>query len=104
MATLVEREDAPFAKVWGGLLRAGVMAQQGDRAGAAARLAEVVTIAEGPPMLLCAAFALRRRGALLGGAEGAALVREADERMAREGVRNPARLTAVFAPGFDGEG
>jgi hypothetical protein len=51
-------------------------------------------------MSLHATVARRRRGQLLGGDEGRNLVESADAWMASQGVRNPERLTAMFAPGF----
>jgi serine/threonine protein kinase len=43
--------------------------------------------------------ARRRLGQVRGGAEGRALVEEADERLRAQGVKDPARLAAMFAPG-----
>ena len=51
-------------------------------------------------MLLYAAAAMRRRGELLGGEQGARLVRESDARMRELEVRNPVRATRMLAPGF----
>jgi hypothetical protein len=50
-------------------------------------------------MGLCAAAARRRRGELLGGEAGQALVEAADEWMRQRDIRNPARMTALLAPG-----
>jgi serine/threonine protein kinase len=43
-----------------------------------------------------------RRGRVLGGDEGRALVRDISERFKAEGVRNPTRLVNAFAPNFGG--
>ena len=51
-------------------------------------------------MALQSHAARRRRGQLVGGAEGTALVQAADAWMAGQGVVAPARLTAVLAPGL----
>ncbi len=51
-------------------------------------------------MGLCSAAAQRVRGQLVGGDEGRAAVAAADRWMAAQGIRNPARLTALLAPGF----
>jgi hypothetical protein len=49
-----------------------------------------------------AAAARRRRGELLGGDKGCELVEAADEWMRGQGVRNPARFAALYAPGIPG--
>ena len=51
-------------------------------------------------MALYGAAARRCLGGAIGGDEGASLIRTADEWMASQTVRNPARLTAMLAPGF----
>ena len=65
-------------------------------------LAAAVTAAEKTDLLLHAAAARRRLGELLGGEKGAALIAQADEWMAGEGIQNPVRMTEVIAPGFSG--
>ncbi len=54
-------------------------------------------------MLMHAAAAQRRRGQLLDGEEGRRLVEAADSWMAGQLVRNPARMTAMLAPGYRGD-
>ena len=51
-------------------------------------------------MAFYAAVVRRRHGELLGGEQGQALVEQADTWMSRQGVRNPARMTDLMAPGF----
>ena len=50
-------------------------------------------------MALHAAVARRRRGELLGGVQGAALLAEADAWMTGQAIRNPSRMAAMLAPG-----
>jgi hypothetical protein len=50
-------------------------------------------------MLLEAAVARRRLGELLGGDQGRELVRDADDWLAEQGVRDPVRTAAMHAPG-----
>jgi len=46
-------------------------------------------------------FAARRRlGSLLGGDEGARSIAAAESWMSAQGVKDPARMTAMIAPGF----
>ena len=51
-------------------------------------------------MRLFAAAARRCLGQLVGGSEGRTLMACADTWMAGQGIRNPARMTALYAPGF----
>ena len=50
-------------------------------------------------MRLCAAAARRRRGEAIGGADGRAVVAAVDAWMATNTIKNPARVTAMLAPG-----
>jgi len=49
---------------------------------------------------LFATVARRQRGQLLGGAAGRELVQEADAWMTDQGIHNPVRWSAMYAPGF----
>ena len=50
-------------------------------------------------MMLHVAAARRRRGELIGGTEGHALIEDADRRMNAQGIVNPARFAAMLIPG-----
>jgi hypothetical protein len=50
-------------------------------------------------MSLHVMVARRRRGELLGGAAGEALVQQADTWMAGQAIRRPARMADMLAPG-----
>ncbi len=100
LAAKLEREGVGYALAWGALVRGGVAALRGDPAGALGHLAEGARVADAHDMRLLGAAARRRAGGLRGGDEGARQVAEVDAWMAAEGVRAPARLVAVFAPGF----
>jgi hypothetical protein len=52
-------------------------------------------------MGLHAACARRRLGEVLGGHAGRDLLAEADAWMAGQQIKNPGRMAAVLAPGFD---
>jgi len=84
------------------LVRAGVAGVRGEGPRAAARLAEAAAAFDAVNMPLYAASARRRLGEILGGDEGAAMVADADSLMTGRGVRKPARLAAMYAPGFTG--
>ena len=96
----LERERAGWADALARLFRAAISQGRGDTVGARRRLQEAVTMLEGVNMRLFAQAARRRLGGLIGGEQGAAMVVEADSWMTNQGIRNPARMTASFAPGF----
>jgi serine/threonine protein kinase len=94
------RERIGYATAWAHLLGAGLAATRGDATAALAALRAAEGVAEEHDMALCVAAARRRRGALLGGTAGAELIADADSRMAALGVRAPARMTELVAPGL----
>ena len=62
-------------------------------------LAGAEAVLKSADMKLYAAAARHRRGELVGGDAGRALTDEADALMLRQEIRNPARMTAMLAPG-----
>ncbi len=103
-ARSLERENVAWATAMAQLVRAGVAGVGGERARAVPLLFKAATAFDAVNMPLYAASARRRLGELLGGDEGAAMVAEADALMTGRGVRKPALLAAMFAPGFTGSG
>jgi len=99
-AARLEREKAPWARALAALLGAAARKLAGDRDGARALLERALTELSAAELALYAACARRRLGELTGGDEGAALIARAGEWFAREGVRNPERMTALLAPGL----
>ncbi|WP_437624417.1 serine/threonine-protein kinase [Sorangium sp. So ce1151] len=99
-AERLSREGAPWVDPMAASLRAAVAAQRGHTAAALSLLASAAAGFDAREMALFAACARRRRGELLGGEEGRSLVGAADAWMAGQGVRNPARMARIFAPGF----
>ena len=97
----LERERVPYAVVWARLLRAGQLTQQGDSARAIELLRETVQLSEEHELMLCAAAARWRLGELLANDEGQALCAKATEWLASEDIRDPRRMVAVMAPGFN---
>jgi hypothetical protein len=94
------RENLPWANGLSGMLHAGAAACRGDRRGACATLEETIAIFEKVGMPLHAAVARRRLGECLAGAKGNKLIEEAEAAMAKRDIRNPIRMTALYAPGF----
>jgi len=82
------------------LLEAGVAAARGDLERARERLTVAEAEAQGSGMAAHAWVARWRRGKLLGGDEGAALVASAEAAARAEAVVKPERFAAMMAPGF----
>jgi hypothetical protein len=100
LARRIRREDMGWSNPIALLLRAGVAATRGQAADAQALLGEAEAAFRAADMQLYAAVARRRRGQLLGGPEGKELVQAAERWMLGQAIRNPARWTAMYAPGF----
>jgi hypothetical protein len=97
------REKTRWGDALAVLLRAGVAATQGETARALSLLEPAETGLAAADMALHAAAARRRRGELVGGDAGRGLVAAADVWMADQTIRNPARMTAMLAPGRWGD-
>ena len=91
---------SPSTETLARMIRAGMYAARGDHAVASAELDAAETAFLVVDMHLYAAVARRLRGVLKGGAEGDALVASADAWMTAQGIRNPARMAAMYGPGF----
>jgi hypothetical protein len=96
----LEREKQPWPVAIAVLVRAGIAAIKGDRPRAATLLSDAAQRHDALGMPLEAAAARRCLGKLLGGEEGQALIEQADGEFRKRGIVNPARMTAMLAPGF----
>ena len=99
-AERIAAEKMPWADPLAALLRAGIAQARGDRSAAIAELQVALEGLEKAELGLHAAAARRRLGELTGGADGNVLVGAANTWMARQGILNPAAMTALYAPGF----
>ena len=84
------------------LIKGAVSAARGDRAAAVGELDAAIAAFDAVDVALHAASARRRKGELVGGERGRALVAEADERLRAEGIADPARWAAIYAAGGPG--
>jgi hypothetical protein len=91
-----------FAHPLAGLIRAGCASVRGETRNAISLLEKAVTDFNSVDMAIMAAAARRRLGELTGGEGGQALIEASEAAMRAEGVRDPARITAMFANGFGG--
>ncbi len=96
------REETAWSRALALLIQAGLLARRGDQSRAIARLAEAEAACRSAGMALHAESARRRRGQLLGGPDGDDLVSQSELWMTGQGIRNPGRMAAMCAPGFDG--
>jgi serine/threonine protein kinase len=99
-ARRIEREQVTWSQPLAQLLRAGIAVAQGDRVGAEKLLAAAAAGFDTVAMRSYAAAARRQLGLLRGKEEGSALIESADAWMASQHIANPARMTAMHAPGF----
>jgi hypothetical protein len=99
-ACSLRREKMPWSDALVPLVLAGVAGVRGDRPKAILLLREAIDRLNGVDMYIFAEAARRRLGQLLGAEEGRRLIEESEAWMTAQGIRNPARMAAVFAPGF----
>lgn len=96
----VERADMPWANAMTALLRANLAACRGRLDEAVIFLTEAERRSATVEMGHHVAMVRRRRGQILGGAEGRSLMASADAWMAGQDIKNPALLTATYTVGF----
>ena len=101
-ARKLERERMPWSTALAAIVRAAVAHQTGDRTGTIAALRSAMDVAGEANIALHAAAARHELGLLIGGDEGAVLVREAEEAMKTRGVVAPSRYAAMLVPGLRG--
>ena len=97
-ARRLERENTPWMAPLARRLRAGIAALRGDNDAAGGFLRSAIEGFQSADMPLHAAVLRRRLGELLGGQAGRALIDEADAWMTGQGIKNPPRMTALYAP------
>jgi serine/threonine protein kinase len=100
IAAQLAREHMPWSDALAILLRAAVIHAEGRDEETVRTLEDAAVALDAADMKLFGAIARRHRGRILGGDEGAALVRAADAFMAAEKIVKPARMAAMLAPGF----
>jgi serine/threonine protein kinase len=100
-ARRIERERMAWARPLAQLIRAGIAAGRGEREAAQALLRDAEAGFRVAGMGLFAAGAGYRHGQLLDGDGGRVRLAEATGWMERQGIRNPDRMAALYAPGFE---
>ncbi len=94
----LEREGHPWAHADALLLRASVAWQRGDRGRSLNLYAEAAGAYDTMSMLLHGACARRRIGEATGGEGGERMVRDADEILRTEQVKDPRKFARSIAP------
>jgi tetratricopeptide (TPR) repeat protein len=82
------------------LIHAGLARRRRDDSRAAALVSQAIEGFAASDMALYAATARRRLGEILGGDEGAKLIRQADDWMSKQQIKNPVAVANLMAPGF----
>jgi len=82
------------------MLRSAIAAARGDITRALGEVDAALGAFAAAQLPLETAYALRRRGKLIGGEAGEALVAEADAALREKGVADPMRWICSQAPGF----
>ena len=100
LANKIERENMGYANPLATLIRAGLAKQQGDHARALTLTEKALKEFEAADMRLYAVAARRRLGEMLGDDRGRQLVAQTEEWMAKQQIKNPARIINLLAPGF----
>jgi serine/threonine protein kinase/tetratricopeptide (TPR) repeat protein len=93
-------EGMPWSNPLAELVLGGHAMLCGNRADALEHLGAAAEQFDGQEMALHAAVARRRMGELGQGEAGRALVARADAWMVGQGIKNPARMSGMLAPGF----
>ncbi len=101
MARRIEKERMPWSDPLVSLIRAGVAYNRREDLRATTLLSESIEGFDLADMGLRANAARRRLGQLLGGDRGSDLVAQADAWMSNQGIKNPALMTRMLAPGWE---
>jgi len=95
----IDRQKAHWGPPLVDLIHAAVAIDHGDVGRAVTTLQRAEDGFLNVDMALHAAIVKHRRGVVIGGDEGAALTTAADQWLVAQGIRNPARMCDLYAPG-----
>jgi serine/threonine protein kinase/tetratricopeptide (TPR) repeat protein len=100
LANKIAAEHMPWSNPLAMLIHAGLAKRRGDDSRAAALVSQAIEGFEASDMKLHVATARRRLGEIIGGDGGAELIKQADDWMNKQEIRNPAAVANLMAPGF----
>lgn len=98
-ARKINRKKTTYGDCWAELILAGVEATRGRVTEAIDYLSSAEKKFSEADMMLYAAAASRRRGELLANDAGRDLIKQADDWMIAQQIKNPTRMTNMLAPG-----
>jgi hypothetical protein len=99
-AARLEHENTPWSSAFARLVRAIIANLEGDRDAAIRGLGAASEAFSSADMHLYACASRRRLGSLVGGGPGRELRLGAERWMVSQGIRNPAAMTRLIAPGL----
>jgi eukaryotic-like serine/threonine-protein kinase len=94
----IEREKMPWGEPIARLIRAGAAMVGGKKEEAIEHLSLAEKGFESTDMALYCAATRRRKGELIGGAQGETLIEAANKWMLEQNIKNPARMTDMLVP------
>jgi serine/threonine protein kinase/tetratricopeptide (TPR) repeat protein len=100
LANNIAAEHMPWSNPLAMLIHAGLAKRRGDDSRAAALVSQAIEGFEASDMRLYVATARRRLGEIIGGDGGAELIKQADDWMNKQEIKNPAAVANLMAPGF----
>ena len=100
LANNIAAEHMPWSNPLAMLIHAGLAKRRGDDSRAAALVSQAIEGFEASDMKLYVATARRRLGEIIGGDGGAELIKQADDWMNKQEIKNPAAVANLMAPGF----
>lgn len=99
-ARKLDREAVGHARAAGRMVAAAVAHQKGERDRALRLLDEAVSVAATEELGMFAAAARHRSGTLQEGERGATVIRDSEEWMRAQSIRDPEAMVRLYAPGF----
>jgi hypothetical protein len=99
-ARALRREKAPWADALAQLREAAIASGRNEASRSTEILKATIVGFAATDMQLHAAVARRRLGQMLGDSQGSELIRQAEEWMNEQKIRNRLRMTDLFAPGW----
>jgi hypothetical protein len=100
LAAQIEREEMAYANPFATLIRAGIAHRRGDDRRAISLLEKATNDFDAAHMRLYATASRRRLGEMIGGDRGRQMIARTEEWMAKQEIKNPARMMNLLAPGF----